>query len=132
MKKSDVKSVAVIDDEMPNRVFIISDKRQYTIPLTLYREIRDGMPIAEDGLVIRPTDVINYLDEVNPLLFDAQVAREVDEQLKNRRKEEKALMFYAVILGVILICAALAYIMITKSAQVAVSYNSGGTGISVK
>lgn len=133
MKAEQVHSIAVLDDEDPSNVFIITDRKRYTVSKRLYDEIRNGKEVPVEGMVVNPAAVINWLDEVNPLLFDSQVAKEVDEQLRDMKKEETKWIIYAFALGIVIICAAVAYIMITKSAEVAVvASGSPGTGITVK
>jgi phosphotransferase system glucose/maltose/N-acetylglucosamine-specific IIC component len=66
----------------------------------------------------------------------AMVAREVEIQRQDDKTRQNLILFILAGAGIAILCAALAYIMITKSADVASvavqSAVSTGTGVSIK
>lgn len=129
--------IAVIDGD---ETIVYGYDEKFILPTKLYDELKGGSPIAPEGEVIRPISVIDFLTTGdNPVTMKAMVAREVEIQRQDDKTRQNLILFILAGAGVAILCAALAYIMITKSADVAtVAVQSGmnavstGTGVSIK
>ncbi|WP_321417264.1 hypothetical protein [uncultured Methanomethylovorans sp.] len=126
--------IAVIDGD---ETIVYGYDEKFILPTKLYNEIKDGAPIAPKGEVIRPISVIDFLTTGdNPVTMKAMVAREVEIQRQDDKTRQNLILFILAGAGIAILCAALAYIMITKSADVASvavqSVVSTGTGVSIK
>lgn len=129
--------IAAIDGD---ETIVYGYDEKFILPTKLYNELKDGAPVAPEGEVIRPISVIDYLATGdNPVTMKAMVAREVEIQRQDDKTRQNLILFILAGAGVAILCAALAYIMITKSADVAtVAVQSGmnavstGTGVAIK
>lgn len=129
--------IAVIDGD---ETIVYGYDEKFILPTKLYNELKEGAPVAPEGEVIRPISVIDYLTTGdNPVTMKAMVAREVEIQRQDDKTRQNLILFILAGAGIAILCAALAYIMITKSADVAtVAVQSGmnavstGTGVAIK
>lgn len=126
--------IAVVDGD---ETIIYGYDEKFILPTKLYDELKQGVPVAPEGEVIRPISVIDFLTTGdNPVTMKAMVAREVEIQRQDDKTRQNLILFILAGAGIAILCAALAYIMITKSADVASvavqSAVSTGTGVSIK
>ncbi len=126
--------IAVVDGD---ETIIYGYDEKFILPTKLYDELKQGAPVAPEGEVIRPISVIDFLTTGdNPVTMKAMVAREVEIQRQDDKTRQNLILFILAGAGIAILCAALAYIMITKSADVASvavqSAVSTGTGVSIK
>lgn len=126
--------IAVVDGD---ETIIYGYDEKFILPTKLYDELKQGSPVAPEGEVIRPISVIDFLTTGdNPVTMKAMVAREVEIQRQDDKTRQNLILFILAGAGIAILCAALAYIMITKSADVASvavqSAVSTGTGVSIK
>ena len=129
--------IAVIDDES-TIIYGYDDK--FIIPTKAYNEAREAIPIPPQGELIRPIAIIDYLSSGdNPVTLKAMVAREVEIQRQDDKNRQNMMLFILAGMGIMILCAAIAYIMITKSADVAsiavqtgIDSVSTGTGVAIK
>jgi hypothetical protein len=133
MSEEVTEVIAVVEDD---RTTIYGMEEKYVIPTQLYVEIKQGSPVAHEGEVIRPISVIDYLETgANPVTMKATVAREVEIQRQDDKTRQNLILFILAGAGIAILCAALAYIMITKSADVAtvaVQSAVSGSGVAIK
>ncbi|OPY25516.1 MAG: hypothetical protein A4E23_00068 [Methanomethylovorans sp. PtaU1.Bin073] len=126
--------IAVVDGD---ETILYGYDEKFILPTKLYDELKQGAPVAPEGEVIRPISVIDFLTTGdNPVTMKAMVAREVEIQRQDDKTRQNLILFILAGAGIAILCAALAYIMITKSADVASvavqSAVSTGTGVSIK
>jgi hypothetical protein len=129
--------IAVIDDES-TIIYGYDDK--FIISTKAYNEAREAIPIPPQGELIRPIAIIDYLSSGdNPVTLKAMVAREVEIQRQDDKNRQNMMLFILAGMGIMILCSAIAYIMITKSADVAsvavqtgVDSVSTGTGVAIK
>ena len=126
--------IAVVDGD---DTIVYGYDEKFILPTKLYEELKQGAPVAPEGEVIRPISVIDFLTTGdNPVTMKAMVAREVEIQRQDDKTRQNLILFILAGAGIAILCAALAYIMITKSADVASvavqSAVSTGTGVSIK
>lgn len=126
--------IAVVDGD---DTIVYGYDEKFILPTKLYEELKQGAPVATEGEVIRPISVIDFLTTGdNPVTMKAMVAREVEIQRQDDKTRQNLILFILAGAGIAILCAALAYIMITKSADVASvavqSAVSTGTGVSIK
>ncbi len=129
--------IAVIDDES-TIIYGYDDK--FIISTQAYNEAREAIPIPPQGELIRPIAIIDYLSSGdNPVTLKAMVAREVEIQRQDDKNRQNMMLFILAGMGIMILCAAIAYIMITKSADVAsIAVQTGldsvstGTGVAIK
>lgn len=126
--------IAVVDGD---ETIIYGYDEKFILPTKLYDELKQGASVAPEGEVIRPISVIDFLTTGdNPVTMKAMVAREVEIQRQDDKTRQNLILFILAGAGIAILCAALAYIMITKSADVASvgvqSAVSTGTGVSIK
>lgn len=126
--------IAVVDGD---DTIVYGYDEKFILPTRLYEELKQGAPVAPEGEVIRPISVIDFLTTGdNPVTMKAMVAREVEIQRQDDKTRQNLILFILAGAGIAILCAALAYIMITKSADVASvavqSAVSTGTGVSIK
>jgi hypothetical protein len=125
--------IAVVDGD---ETIIYGYDEKFVLPTKLYDELKQGAPVAPEGEVIRPISVIDFLTTGdNPVTMKAMVAREVEIQRQDDKTRQNLILFILAGAGIAILCAALAYIMITKSADVAsvaVQSAVSGSGIAIK
>ncbi|OPY19191.1 MAG: hypothetical protein A4E23_01274 [Methanomethylovorans sp. PtaU1.Bin073] len=125
--------IAVVDGD---ETILYGYDEKFILPTKLYDELKQGAPVAPEGEVIRPISVIDFLTTGdNPVTMKAMVAREVEIQRQDDKTRQNLILFILAGAGIAILCAALAYIMITKSADVAtvaVQSAVSGSGVAIK
>lgn len=107
-----------------NDVIIVSDDVEYRIPREVYDYVKavmdKGVPLEDVNPVIRPSDIIGYLEEVNPEAQNVVVEREVAVAQRQANKQNIQILAIGATLFMLLIGLGALYILVSGS--------SGGTG----
>ena len=96
----------------------------FSLPLKDFNDIREAFSKHKmlTDMVIRPTAVINYLNETNPYLLDAEVNIEVEKVRRKMSNQLYDLAKVAIPFSIIIISAVVAWTMLMQGSD------TGGAG----